>query len=45
MYQQEEVTKYESEGAISFLCSHQAEYMEAVQNCLCDWVKIHCTTY
>ena len=32
MYQQAEITNYE--GAVTFLRSHQAEYMEAVQDCL-----------
>ena len=38
MYQQAELTNYD--GAIAFLRSHQAEYMEAVQNCLRDRVKL-----
>ena len=41
MYQQAEITNYE--GAVAFLCSHQAEYMEAVQNCLSDRVKLQHT--
>jgi hypothetical protein len=40
-YQRAEITNYE--GAISFLRSHQADYMEAVQDCLRDRVKIQHT--
>ena len=41
MYQQAEITNYE--GAVAFLRSHQAEYMEAVQDCLRDRVKLQHT--
>ena len=41
MYQQADITNYE--GAVVFLCSHQAESMEAVQNCLRDRVKLQHT--
>jgi hypothetical protein len=41
IYQHAAITNYE--GAISFLCSHQADYIEAVQNCLRDRVKIQHT--
>ena len=36
--EQAEITNYD--GAITFLRSHQAEYMEAAQNCLRDWLKL-----